>query len=88
MCKGLRTDMYPILGSAQIFAPTHIDANTDLAADAGLEIDRENSGVIVNAELQAFSDIYVGGDAASFPNRWLGRRREQNYDHAGTCLLA
>jgi programmed cell death 8 (apoptosis-inducing factor) len=67
----------------QVFAPTQIDANTDLAEDAGLEIDRENSGIIVNGELQAFSDIYVGGDAASFPNRFLGRRREQNYDHAG-----
>lgn len=65
-----------------VFAPTHIDANTDLAENAGLEIDRENSGVIVNSELQAFSDIYVGGDAASYPSKWLGRRRDQTYDHA------
>lgn len=66
----------------QVFAPTHIDANTDLAESAGLEIDKENSGVIVNSELQAFSDIYVGGDAASYPSRYLGRRRDQTYDHA------
>lgn len=65
-----------------IFAPTHIDAETDLAADAGLEIDHINSGIVVNSELQAFSDIYVGGDAASYPSGALGRRRDQNFQHA------
>eukprot|EP01134_Creolimax_fragrantissima_P007678 CFRG7678T1 len=67
-----------------IFAPTHIDANSDLAADAGLEIDLNNSGIMVNAEMSAFSDVYVGGDSASYPNPYLGRRRDQNYDHAVT----
>lgn len=67
-----------------IFAPTHIDANSDLAEDAGLEIDPNNSGIMVNAEMSAFSDVYVGGDSASYPNPYLGRRRDQNYDHAVT----
>eukprot|EP00127_Corallochytrium_limacisporum_P000043 Clim_evm22s2 gene=Clim_evmTU22s2 len=65
-----------------IFAPTNIDANTDLASSAGLEIDESSGGILVNQQLCAFEDIYVGGDAASYPNPYLGRRRDQNYDHA------
>lgn len=75
-------EQYKLSADHVIFAPTHIDANADLALDAGLEVDPNNSGIVVNSELQAFSDIYVGGDAASYPSSALGRRRDQNYDHA------
>jgi len=75
-------EQYKLTADHVIFAPTNIDANVDLASDAGLEIDTNNSGIVVNSELQAFSDIYVGGDAASYPSIALGRRRDQNYDHA------
>lgn len=65
-----------------VFAPTTVCANTELASEAGLEIDENNGGVMVNRELCATTDVYAGGDAISYPNVVLGRRRDQNYDHA------
>mmetsp|Transcript_16549 Transcript_16549/g.39052 ORF Transcript_16549/g.39052 Transcript_16549/m.39052 type:complete len:607 (+) Transcript_16549:51-1871(+) len=65
-----------------IFAPTHLEGNVELAEQAGLEIDTKCGGVLVNAEMLARSDIYVAGDTASYPDRNLGRRRMQSYDHS------
>jgi len=65
-----------------IFAPTHLEGNVELAELAGLEIDSKCGGVMVNAEMLARSDIYVAGDTASYPDRNLGRRRMQSYDHS------
>jgi len=42
-----------------------------------LEVDVSNGGILCNAELAAASDVYVAGSAVSFPNRYIGRRREQ-----------
>jgi NAD(P)H-nitrite reductase large subunit len=36
-----------------------IKPNTGLAEKGNLEIDRENGGIVVNAELQARTDIYA-----------------------------
>lgn len=33
--------------------------NTELAADAGLEIDPQLDGYLVNSELQARTDLYI-----------------------------
>ncbi|CAF2134049.1 unnamed protein product [Rotaria magnacalcarata] len=59
-----------------------IEPNTDLAESAGLEIDPDQGGFLVNAELQARHNIWVAGDAASFYDIKLGRRRVEHYDHA------
>jgi apoptosis-inducing factor 1 len=59
-----------------------IEPNTDLAKSAGLEIDSEQGGFLVNAELQARHNVWVAGDAASFYDIKLGRRRVEHYDHA------
>ncbi len=59
-----------------------IEPNTDLAKSAGLEIDPNQGGFLVNAELQARHNIWVAGDAASFYDVKLGRRRVEHYDHA------
>ena len=59
-----------------------IEANTDLAKSAGLEIDPNQGGFLVNAELQARHNVWVAGDAASFYDIKLGRRRVEHYDHA------
>ena len=59
-----------------------IEANTDLAKSAGLEVDPGQGGFLVNAELQARHNIWVAGDAASFYDIKLGRRRVEHYDHA------
>lgn len=56
--------------------------NVELAKRAVLEIDELNGGVVVNSELSARTDVYVAGDAASFFDGHLGRRRVDGVDHA------
>ena len=65
-----------------VFAPTHLEGNVELAQQSGLEIDSKCGGVMVNAEMMARSDVYVAGDTASYPDKVLGRRRMQSYDHS------
>jgi programmed cell death 8 (apoptosis-inducing factor) len=36
-----------------------IEPNTDLATSAQLELDHKHNGFLVNAELEARSDVYV-----------------------------
>ncbi|XP_025424278.1 apoptosis-inducing factor 1, mitochondrial isoform X2 [Sipha flava] len=56
--------------------------NTELAADAGLEVDPNLDGYLVNAELQARTNLYVAGDCACFYDNQFGRRRVEHHDHA------
>jgi len=56
--------------------------NTQLAESSGLELDDKTGGFRVNAELSARSDLWVAGDAASFYDVRLGRRRVEHHDHA------
>ncbi|KAJ1930515.1 hypothetical protein IWQ60_000212 [Tieghemiomyces parasiticus] len=59
-----------------------IEPNVELARAAGLEIDPVHGGIVVNAELEARRNVFVAGDAASYYDMLLGRRREEHYDHA------
>ncbi|CAH8867816.1 unnamed protein product [Trichobilharzia szidati] len=52
-----------------------IDPNTDLSSEAGLEVDPNNGGFLVNAELEARQGVYVAGDAASYWDPIVGCRR-------------
>ncbi|KYQ91559.1 apoptosis inducing factor [Tieghemostelium lacteum] len=57
--------------------------NSNVAKSTKLEIDPLNGGIMVNAELQARSDVYVAGDVASFYDHSIGqRRRMEHHDHA------
>ena len=56
--------------------------NTQLAGKAFLEVDGARGGVVVNAELEARTDVWAAGDVASFYDPTLGRRREEHHDHA------
>lgn len=56
--------------------------NTELASFAGLEIDENNGGIVVNAELEARTDVFVAGDCSSYHDIVLGRRRVEHFDHA------
>lgn len=77
--------------------------DVSLAKTSGLEVDSILSGFVVNAELQARSNLYVvstimsylyvfmvnnisvylkAGDAATFYDPKLGRRRVEHHDHA------
>ncbi|MDQ1123800.1 NAD(P)/FAD-dependent oxidoreductase [Microbacterium trichothecenolyticum] len=57
-----------------------IEVAAGLAERAGLAVD---DGVVVDAQLRASIDgIYAAGDAASYPDRLLGRRRVEHVDNA------
>lgn len=58
------------------------EADAALADASGLETHPELGGLLVNAELQARSDVYAAGDAACFYDVVLGRRRVEHHDHA------
>ncbi|KAI7871318.1 apoptosis-inducing factor, mitochondrion-associated, C-term-domain-containing protein [Spinellus fusiger] len=75
------------LGSEQVFADhvvvaIGVEPRVELARQAGLEIDEARLGVVVNAELEARSDVFVAGDMVSFHDIQLGRRRIEHHDHA------
>jgi len=59
-----------------------LEPSTDLGNSAGLEVDRQMGGYVVNAELEARSNLFVAGDAACFYDPVLGRRRVEHHDHA------
>lgn len=56
--------------------------NVSLAKNAGLEIDPKHGGFLVNAELEARTNLYAAGDVACFYDQKLGRRRIEHHDHA------
>lgn len=58
------------------------EPNTNLAKTSRLETDPKIGGFLVNAELEARSNIWVAGDAACFYDVVLGRRRVEHHDHA------
>lgn len=59
-----------------------IDANMSLARKAGLEIDERRGGIVVNAELESRRNVFAAGDASSYHDIALGRRRVEHYEHA------
>jgi programmed cell death 8 (apoptosis-inducing factor) len=58
------------------------EPNTELAKFGSLEIDSKHGGLVVNAELEARSNLYAAGDVACFYDPRLGRRRVEHHDHA------
>ncbi|XP_008208975.1 apoptosis-inducing factor 1, mitochondrial isoform X2 [Nasonia vitripennis] len=71
-----------ILEADQVVVAIGVEANTTFAKDSSLEVDPEQGGFLVNAELEARSNLWVAGDAACFYDVKLGRRRIEHHDHA------
>ncbi|HEU5348190.1 MAG TPA: FAD/NAD(P)-binding oxidoreductase [Ktedonobacterales bacterium] len=56
--------------------------NTELAQQAGLEVD-PRQGIVVNEHLQTSApDIYAAGDIAAYPDPILGRMHFEHWDNA------
>ncbi|KAG5324194.1 AIFM1 factor, partial [Acromyrmex heyeri] len=68
----------------QVIIAVGVQPNTDLATTSNLETDPKIGGFLVNAELEARSNLWVAGDAACFYDVKLGRRRVAHHDHAVT----
>lgn len=66
----------------QVVVAVGVEPNTDFAVASHLEIDPDIGGFLVNAELEARSNLWVAGDAACFYDIRLGRRRVEHHDHA------
>lgn len=74
-------DQEPIIADHVVLA-VGLMPSVGLAERSGLEIDPVLGGIVVNAELEARSDIYAAGDVTSYHDVALGRRRVEHYDHA------
>ena len=70
------------LPADQIIVAVGVEANTELAEPSELEVNPDIGGFLVNAELEARSNLWVAGDAACFYDVRLGRRRVEHHDHA------
>jgi programmed cell death 8 (apoptosis-inducing factor) len=72
----------PVPADYLVLASTQIDPQVKLASESGLEIDQANGGLVVNAQFEAVAGLFVAGNAASFYDPAVGRRRIDMYDHA------
>ncbi|TMW58910.1 hypothetical protein Poli38472_007055 [Pythium oligandrum] len=72
-----------------VLASTHTEPNLRLDRQHCFEVDDKHGGIKVNAQLEAMAGVFVAGNAASYYDPYLGRRRVDRYDHAvNSGLLA
>ncbi|CAN7983932.1 unnamed protein product [Ixodes hexagonus] len=85
---GPRGQVSLTLSSGEIVVADHVivavglKPDTELAKASGLEVDDRYGGFKANAELEARSNLWIAGDALSFYDPKLGRRRVEHHDHA------
>lgn len=65
-----------------IVAAVGLEIDAEFADRSGLEWDEKRGGMVVNSELQAKKNVWIAGDATSFHDPKLGRRRVEHHDHA------
>jgi programmed cell death 8 (apoptosis-inducing factor) len=70
------------LDADHVIVAVGVEPNTELAKSSGLEVDKDLGGFVVNAELNARSNVFVAGDSACFYDVKLGRRRIEHHDQA------
>jgi len=86
--KGDSTNLKVIMKSGKVVDTDHmvvavgVEPDLELAKASQLEIDSVHGGFKVNSELESVPNIFVAGDAASFDDPALGRRRVEHHDHA------
>lgn len=66
----------------QVIVAVGVEPNTQLAEASDLEVDKEEGGFVVNAELEARTNLYSAGDCSCFFDIKLGRRRVEHHDQA------
>merc|ERR1712079_244049 len=70
------------MGTDHMVVAVGIEPDLELAKASQLETDPVHGGFKVNSELESVPNIFVAGDAASFDDPALGRRRVEHHDHA------
>lgn len=81
-CVNLELTNGQKLTTDYLVVATGVEPDVELAKSSGLEIDEKTGGYLVNTELEARSNVWVAGDASSFYDVRLGRRRVEHHDHA------
>ncbi|KAI0219539.1 hypothetical protein L0F63_007471 [Massospora cicadina] len=71
-----------VIEADRVVVAVGITPNDKIARDAGLEIDPQRGGILVNAELESRGDVFAAGDVSSYHDIALGRRRVEHHDHA------
>ncbi|KAJ9072868.1 hypothetical protein DSO57_1022687 [Entomophthora muscae] len=71
-----------VVEADRVVVAVGISPNDQLAKNAGLEIDSQRGGILVNAELESRGDVFAAGDVSSYHDIALGRRRVEHHDHA------
>jgi programmed cell death 8 (apoptosis-inducing factor) len=71
-----------VIEADHVVVAVGLKPNTDIALHSDLEIDPVRDGILVNAELEARTNVFVAGDVSSYHDIALGRRRVEHYDHA------
>ncbi len=73
--SGVKTDDGTEIPADAVIVGVGARPNTELAEEAGLAVDSENGGVVVDGSLRTEDpDVYAAGDVASFPSARYGRR--------------
>jgi 3-phenylpropionate/trans-cinnamate dioxygenase ferredoxin reductase subunit len=73
--SGVKTDDGTEIPADAVIVGVGARPNTELAEGAGLAVDSENGGVVVDGTLRTEDpDVYAAGDVASFPSARYGRR--------------
>jgi len=86
--RGDSTKLKVTMSSGKVVDTDHmvvavgIEPDLQLAKASNLEVDSVHGGFKVNSELESVPNIFVAGDAASFDDPALGRRRVEHHDHA------
>jgi NADPH-dependent 2,4-dienoyl-CoA reductase/sulfur reductase-like enzyme len=75
-------DLHETIIVDHVVVAVGLEPNTGIAKNSLLEVDSVRGGILVNAELEARSDIFAAGDVVSYHDIALGRRRVEHYDHA------
>merc|ERR1712178_399356 len=65
-----------------VVAAVGLEIDEKFAEKSGLEWDDKRGGMVVHGELQAKKNVWIAGDATSFHDPKLGRRRVEHHDHA------
>ncbi len=73
--SGVRTDDGTEIPADTVIVGIGARPNTELAEDAGLAVDGDTGGIVVDASLRTGDpDVFAAGDVASFPSARYGRR--------------
>eukprot|EP00924_Labyrinthula_sp_SR-Ha-C_P004196 maker-scaffold_3-snap-gene-17.0-mRNA-1 protein AED:0.01 eAED:0.01 QI:16/1/1/1/0.5/0.33/3/81/608 len=65
-----------------VLASTRVDPVSVIGENSGLEVDKNNGGIVANRDLEAYRDLFVAGTSVSFFSEVSGRTRTSVYDHA------